>query len=159
MEQKDLLTEETNYLKRADNSVRFANLIIDTIFYYVVVLIVGALIGLLMFTADEQLASEVFMEEEESPAVTIISYIVGFGVMFLYYFISEATTQRTIGKFFTGTIVVNQSGEKPTSKQIAIRSVSRLVPFEAFSFFGEMGWHDKWSETYVVKKKDLINQG
>lgn len=29
--------------------------------------------------------------------------------------------------------------------------MARMVPFEAFSFLGERGWHDSWSGTQVVE--------
>lgn len=35
-----------------------------------------------------------------------------------------------------------------------LRTISRYVPFEAFSCFGERGWHDTWSKTYVVKRTE-----
>ena len=39
----------------------------------------------------------------------------------------------------------------PTQKDFLIRNISRLVPFEAFSFLiGNDGWHDSWSDTRVV---------
>ena len=96
--------------------------------------------------------------DENSTSFSLISNLVGLLVFFLYYFISEALTARTIGKLITGTVVVTKNGEKPSLKAIAIRSASRLVPFEAFSFLGNnVGWHDKWSDTYVVKKNDVIN--
>ncbi len=39
-----------------------------------------------------------------------------------------------------------------------IRSFSRLIPFEAFSFLGTpcRGWHDSISKNYVVDNKKLI---
>ena len=30
------------------------------------------------------------------------------------------------------------------------------VTIEAFSCFGERGWHDQWSKTYVVKRSEKI---
>jgi uncharacterized RDD family membrane protein YckC len=68
-----------------------------------------------------------------------------------YYFLCEATTGRTVGKLVSGTRVVTESGGKPTTLQILQRTLSRMVPFEPFSFFGpSTGWHDRWSKTRVV---------
>lgn len=53
-------------------------------------------------------------------------------------------------------------GTKPTTKTVLIRSVCRLIPFEAFSFFenkNPIGWHDRFSHTVVtvdVKSKQNI---
>lgn len=70
----------------------------------------------------------------------------------LYYFIFELVFQATPGKMLTGTRVVTSDGGKPSVKQLFIRSTTRLVPFEAFSVFGNL-WHDSWSDTYVVNEK------
>ncbi len=71
-----------------------------------------------------------------------------------YYFICELTLQRTIGKYATNSVVINEYAEKPDSGSLIGRSFSRLVPFEAFSCLGDRGWHDKWSGTYVVTVKE-----
>jgi len=72
-----------------------------------------------------------------------------------YYFLFEATLGRTPAKFLTGTRVVSTNGGRPSAAQILGRSLARFVPFEPFSFlFGgnpPSGWHDKWSNTRVVK--------
>jgi uncharacterized RDD family membrane protein YckC len=73
----------------------------------------------------------------------------------IFYFILEVTTQRTIGKFVTGTMVVMEDGSKPGADAIIKRTLCRLIPFEAFSFFADTsrGWHDTISGTYVVNVK------
>jgi|GEM_PF-663845 len=82
-------------------------------------------------------------------------FILGLSYVFLYYFIFESLCQRTPGKLITGTKVIDIDGRKPTLGAIAIRTLIRFIPFEAFSFPGKKayGWHDRWSETYVVKAK------
>ena len=52
----------------------------------------------------------------------------------------------------TGTRVVNNQGLEPTSREIAIRTISRFIPFEPFSFFGGTGLHDSYSRTVVITK-------
>jgi hypothetical protein len=73
--------------------------------------------------------------------------------LFMYYAICEAATGRTLGKLITGTRVVTIRGERPPIKAIALRTLSRFVPFEAFSFLNgnTTGWHDRWSGTRVVR--------
>jgi uncharacterized RDD family membrane protein YckC len=61
---------------------------------------------------------------------------------------------RTVAKYITGTQVISTDGTKPTTRQIIYRSLSRIVPFDALSFLGENGWHDKWSETRVINIKN-----
>lgn len=67
-----------------------------------------------------------------------------------YYFICEKTMQRTIGKFATNSLVINEYAEAPDFGSLIGRSFSRLVPFDAISCLSDRGWHDKWSRTYVV---------
>lgn len=82
----------------------------------------------------------------------------------VYYFTCEKAMQRTIGKFATNSVVINEYAEAPDFASLLGRSFARLVPFEAFSCIGERGWHDKWSKTYVVTTKErdtlrrLLNQ-
>jgi hypothetical protein len=61
--------------------------------------------------------------------------------------------------------VVDENGNKPEYQTIMIRSLCRLIPFDALSFLGatSRGWHDSISRTYVVQKnlleekKELFN--
>lgn len=81
-----------------------------------------------------------------------------------FYFICEQTMQRTIGKFATNSVVINQYAEAPNPESLIGRSFTRLVPFESLSCLSDRGWHDKWSKTYVVKTherdrlKKLLNE-
>lgn len=70
-----------------------------------------------------------------------------------YHFIYEWLFGITPVKALTGTRVVDDEGKTPSFKTIVLRSFIRLVPFEPFSFFGTNGWHDKWSDTYVVMEE------
>ena len=81
--------------------------------------------------------------------------IYGMLIVALYYFVSEVTTQRTIGKLATNSLVVDEYGNKPSASTFLGRSFARIVPFEAFSCFSDRGWHDTWSKTYVVSKAEL----
>lgn len=75
----------------------------------------------------------------------------------IYYLFLEGLFGRTIGKIVTGSVVVDENGLKPSFKIIFIRTVCRLIPFEALSFLSKSArfWHDSFSKTYVVEKKDL----
>lgn len=76
-------------------------------------------------------------------------------ITLLYYIFFEGIAQLTLGKIITGTKVVLYDGTKPEVNVILIRTLCRLIPFEAFSFLGETsrGWHDGLSKTYVVDTK------
>ena len=81
------------------------------------------------------------------------AFFLTIGLILAYYITMEATCGRTLGKLVTGTKVVDQNGRSPTLRQVVIRSLTRLIPFEPFSFLGKSayGWHDSFSKTYVVK--------
>jgi uncharacterized RDD family membrane protein YckC len=71
----------------------------------------------------------------------------------IYYFVFEGYVGKTFGKYITGTTVVSKDGTSPKSKQIIIRTLSRLIPFEWISFLSirkPIGWHDSISGTVVV---------
>jgi len=75
----------------------------------------------------------------------------------IYYLLLESLFGRTVGKIVTGSIVVNENGIKPSFKIICVRTLCRLIPFEVLSFLSKSArfWHDSFSKTYVVEKRDL----
>ncbi len=75
-------------------------------------------------------------------------------VLFLYYLLWEGIAGVSFGKLLTNTVVVNDSGGRPTIGQTIGRAFSRLIPFDGISFlFNKRGWHDSVSGTYVTKGK------
>jgi len=79
--------------------------------------------------------------------ITILSYV-------FYYTICEKFFKGyTLGKLITGTRVIREDGQELTFKDAILRSLSRLVPFEAFSGFALRPWHDTWTKTMVVKAR------
>jgi uncharacterized RDD family membrane protein YckC len=122
---------------------RFTNLIIDDIVFY---LIIGALAAVLLARAGTQ-----GMQGYLLGTSFVGRWLLFAGIRLGYYLLCEATTSRTIGKLVSGTRVVTESGGKPTFVQVVQRTLSRLVPFEPFSFFAPLpGWHDRWSKTRVI---------
>jgi len=71
----------------------------------------------------------------------------------LYYLLFETVLGVTPGKLLTETRVINNEGKKPSPVNVAGRTFLRLIPFEALSFFGYKGLHDKLSNTSVVEEK------
>ena len=71
-----------------------------------------------------------------------------------YYIIMEYVFKgKTFGKLLTKTRAVTEYGERMDLGTIMVRSLCRLIPFEAFSFLGEegtKGWHDTISKTKVI---------
>lgn len=136
--------ETTKKVKREINlvkpGVRFGYFLIDLIFIYVFSFIVGIIMGFMGFYSV--LGDDLWIR------------VIGVLCQVMYYFIFEATTGTTFGKMILGYVVINKYAESPKAMAVLGRSFSRLVPFEALSCFGERGWHDQWSNTYVVKKSE-----
>ena len=143
---REKATAEKEQKEKVDSNVvgseiRFVNFIIDTLLWYVTAYI----ISLIMFILSG-LSSGIDL------LVGTIGYLLLFGLFFGYYIIMEIKYQKTIGKFITKTKVVNLNGDKPKSKDIIIRTLCRLIPFDRLSFlFAKNGFHDIISKTRVVK--------
>jgi uncharacterized RDD family membrane protein YckC len=136
----------------ASQGQRFLNVIIDSVFIYILILSAGTTI-VLIAEATNNFAVSSWVENMN--LVEIIAY--GLLILFLYYFLTEVYFSRTLAKLVTRTIVVTSDGSKPTIKMIFIRTLSRFIVFEGLSYLGSIsrGWHDSLSGTYVVKKKRL----
>ncbi len=130
-------------LSLASKGLRFANYLIDLIIIRVFTFGIGFILGPFFLLSDD-------------PTTYFISIIIDLIIFILFYSLQEYLFNgRTIGKFITGTQVVSIEGNEPDFGTYLLRSLCRLVPFEAFSFLGETGWHDAWSKTRVVIKRDF----
>ena len=133
---------------KATRGVRFANYLIDAVVFYVLIFFLGLFLGMLYaigIKAPLQLIS--YIEGNRA-----FNYLFSSILYFIYIFSIEYLTKgKSIGKFITKTQVVSIDGTMPTQKDFLIRNISRLVPFDGFSFLiGNDGWHDSWSDTRVV---------
>lgn len=116
--------------------------LIDAIF--IILLYSGAVLACTALIEDRILLSE------------IINFL-GVTMSLGYYFLFEFFYQQTPGKMMLGYVVINDKAHDPTMKDTGIRTICRMLPFEAFSCFSENGgWHDRFSQTYVVSKKERI---
>ena len=125
-------------LDYAEKKIRFINFLIDKFFLWIF-----WIVHLFLFqdTIDSILGN--------NSGLLNILYMIGFYL--LYYIFWESIFGRTIGKFITGTKVIDFDEKKPSLRRIIIRSLSRIIPFDAISFlFSEDGWHDSISKTYVI---------
>ena len=142
MDKNEILDErlDSNNHQIADKGTRFGNFIIDKIgFFFIIFLHAMILDGWLGV-----------IPENGSP-------FLGFYFFFLYvmyHALFEHFFKKTPGKFMTNTIVVNEDGSEPNFKEILIRNLSRLIPFDPISFLvSNTGWHDQISKTKVVYGK------
>lgn len=129
---------------------RFGHYLLDRIFYSIGEAIFGLILGLVLgATGNGDMIND---GGGGDIAITLFSFLILYPG---YYLILEATCQASLAKLILGRVVVNEYGEKPTFNQLLGRSYARIVPFEPFSCLGNTGWHDNWSKTYVIRKKDL----
>lgn len=124
-------------MRIADKGSRFGNYFLDTIGFMIIIMLHAFILDGILHV----------IPEEGSPILAIYFFALYFG----YHFLFELFLGRTPGKFITNTKVVNMKEQKPTTRQFFIRNISRLIPFDNFSFlFAKYGWHDSISETQVV---------
>lgn len=152
MEQQDLLqdVEQEIYLERASQGTRFANYIIDIIFFYVVMFIGGIVLAVANLKSSIP-SNDPYSYRQTEAGTSAVIYLVAYAGFVLVYTIFEGATKgRTLGKLITGTKAVRFDGSPITWKDAFLRSLSRIVPFEPFSGFGTP-WHDTWTNTQVIK--------
>lgn len=128
--------------------VRFGYFLIDVVFFYIITFIIGILIGIIVVATGNV--------DELRPDSGLIKFLdkMGYLIFFLYYAISEGLGGTTLGKLICGYTVIDEYANKVSFQKALLRTVCRYIPFEAFSCFGERGWHDTLSKTYVVKRSE-----
>lgn len=133
----------------ASNGSRFLNYILDLVAFVIIFFLFCIALGIFIGLIGE---TNWISEMGELGWNLIV-----FTLFILYYTLLEGFFGRSIGKFITGTILVDENGQKPSFGTVFKRSLCRLIPFDAFSFLGSdgRGWHDTISDTYVVNKKAL----
>jgi uncharacterized RDD family membrane protein YckC len=90
---------------------------------------------------------QIMPRHPHSPLVYVYYLLAGYA----YYFLMEYYLGKTLGKFLTKTLVVDVYGNKPSAREIAIRTLCRAIPFDSLSFvIATDGWHDGLSGTRVV---------
>jgi len=148
--EQHLFADNEYQLVQASAGKRFANYIIDIIFF-VVVAVVAMFVAVIVNPA---LAGSLTQENSEA---SLTYNLVMLFFMILYWFGIEAIFKgKTLGKLITGTRAVNADGSNLTAKAALLRSLCRMVPFEAFSALGNPSypWHDKWAKSYVINEKE-----
>lgn len=131
----------------ASTGVRFANYLIDLIGFYVLMFVIGLVIGLM------QLQNDGYYEDETMSGSKFGDFLISYALYMLYYTVFEGATKgRSLGKLITGTTAIQEDGNPITWNKALMRSLSRLVPFEQLSALWGTPWHDSWTQTTVVKK-------
>ncbi|HUC82247.1 MAG TPA: RDD family protein [Flavisolibacter sp.] len=148
------LFEEGEFIEydEASNGQRFLNYLIDNLFMrFVVSYGTSYLLLEFLVSTSPETAYEWFGSDGSWAAIYLIALL----NHLVYYTICEkAFKGHTLGKLITGTRAIREDGEELTFKDALLRSLSRLVPFEALSiWFGNGLWHDTWTKTKVIKTR------
>lgn len=150
---QDLLAD-TISLNQASRGKRFANYLIDLIVFYIIAIIIFAILAVTGVTGD--------LFQNETPAVNLLDRLMTMIILGILWGSTEALFKgKTLGKAITGTRAVNEDGTPISAQTAFLRGFSRIVPFEAFSAFGDPSypWHDRWTHTYVIDEKTSIVAG
>lgn len=154
MNEEHILSDFESELDPANRNVRFVNFIVDrAVFFFVmkgINLFWATYLPMLVYSTDLTTAN-------------IITVLAG---LLLYGFITGLTEVllkgRTVGKLITGTRAVNPDGIYISAGTGFLRGLIRIIPFEPFSAFGgewPRPWHDRWTNTWVVKERTSILPG
>lgn len=138
---------EVTYDMLAEKSKRFVNNLIDGILCYALTLGIGMLGNRLYSNYGFDGLAIGDIEQN-----TLKLNILHLAISIVFYGLFETLTLRTPGKYITGTKVIMRDGKRPGETSILLRTLCRLIPFEAISFLGRynIGWHDSLSKTLVV---------
>lgn len=145
--------EDLHQYTEASTGQRFLNWLIDNLLMqYGLSIVTGHAIGyILAYTAPEFLLS-LSMDPDGFDVVLLGVLIAYFNYIVYYTFCEKVFRGYTLGKLVTGTRALRTDGKELTLKNALLRSLSRMVPFEAFSGFG-YPWHDRWTNTMVIKSR------
>ena len=146
---------KTNFAKfeLASTEQRLINYSIDSVLYFAFLFLCIILMEYLSKIEGLDFLSGLYTAEEPNFLKRMI-----FGVITttMFYSILEYLLKgKTIGKFVTNTWAVTIENEVLDFKSVLVRSICRRIPFDSFSFLGDVprGWHDKLSDTKVVFEK------
>ncbi|MFI5131510.1 MAG: RDD family protein [Chitinophagales bacterium] len=149
-QQEDLFKDYTHY-KTAATGQRFVNWLVDNlVMRFALSYVTGTFVGIMIGKFFPDYADRISYSQDTWDLL-LLGYAVGIFNYLLYYTICEkAFKGYTLGKLISGTRAIRDDGKELTFKDALLRSLSRLVPLEAFSGFSKP-WHDSWTNTQVIQ--------
>ena len=157
-EQQDLLADEsyeTNHFVYATQGQRFLNWLIDNLLMrYGLSYLTGMGIGVLISIASPKFFENISFDEGVFGTLFWLGILISYFNYVVYYTVCEKLFRGyTVGKLITGTRAIRQDGGELSFRNALLRSLSRCVPFEVFSGFNTLTWHDSWTDTMVIKAR------
>jgi uncharacterized RDD family membrane protein YckC len=133
----------------ASTGQRFINYLIDLVIFFIVVAgisVIAQIFFALAGTTYEDAGNDTFSGNK------LFDYLISYSIYVIFYtFCEGASGGRTIGKLVTRTKAVKEDETDITWKDAFMRSLCRIVPFEVLSAFSGYPWHDKWTNTKVIR--------
>ena len=148
-EDEELFTHE-----EASTGQRFFNYLVDgLLMQYGLGMLTGYMVVYTVMAIDEDTAYSLF-GNESSASFILSTYMISIVNYLVYYTICEKLFKGyTLGKLITGTRAIRTDGQELTLRDAFLRTLSRCVPFEPLSALGNSPWHDRWTNTMVVKSR------
>ena len=146
----ELFQQETIFAaESASVGQRFINYLIDLVIFFIVVA------GISVITQIFFVFTGATYEDANNSTLSgnqLLDYLISYSIYVVFYtFCEGASGGRTIGKLITRTKAVKEDETAITWKDASIRSLCRIVPFEVLSAFSGYPWHDKWTNTKVIR--------
>lgn len=134
-------------LVQASSGKRFANYLIDYVFFILIIFFWGVILGIVSPETAQQLGD---INGFADRILSLCLYAIVMGL------IEGIFKGKSIGKLITGTRAVNEDGSDITFGKALVRGLVRAVPFNGLSALGTpcYPWHDKWTDTYVIDEKE-----
>lgn len=152
-EEQDLFLEnEFVTYTEATNTQRFFNYLVDLLFMrFALSWLTNYLLVNFLLAVSPDAAYALF----SGSSLLLAGYLIAILNHLVYYTLCEkAFRGHTLGKLLTGTRVIREDGEELTFKDALLRSLCRMVPFDALSiWFGNGIWHDAWTKTKVIQTR------
>ncbi len=141
---------------KAGLGYRFANYLIDFAFsIFIMWVFIAFVVLVLYFVTGTDIDQSLDDLGDINPLLDRIMTLLVYA--FIMFLTEKLTNGRSLGKLITGTKVVKSDGSELTTDDLLKRNFSRAVPFDQLSFLGNNGWHDRWSDTNVVRLKNFEN--
>ena len=154
IEQHLFTDEELFDYKEASTGQRFLNYLVDAlVMQYGLGMLTGTIVAYAFMAIDEDLAYSLF-GNEASISFILSTYLISIVNYLVYYtFCEKLFKGYTLGKAITGTKAIRTDGQDLTLRDAFLRTLSRCVPFEPFSALGNSPWHDRWTNTMVIRSR------
>jgi len=154
---QDLLADEASLpamYEYATQGQRFVNWLIDNLVARVALsYLAGYAVGYVLASIAPDFLYDVVYGENKFKLGLLNYMIVAVTYIFYYTLCEKLFRGYTLGKLVSGTRAIRQDGNELTLKNALLRSLSRIVPFEVFSGFSTLTWHDSWTKTMVIKAR------